>query len=611
MNSSGRRSRALSTVFVETETPGTTADTCALTRSVSWSRSWRRKGRTVSAGMRGPPGLWGVRWRPPCGAVRGEGTSVRAPHATLLPRDGRDRGPGSLRPAQGHRRVLQLATARHNSRVPGPRNPTLRGRPAARVPGRRLHVHRPAPARRRTRGAGETCRGRLVRSSTSRCPASGGVSVRTRDTESGRACGRFRRSVAARRPGTVRVAGPGVERDGGWRPDFVMRPDRRTSPRRGDPAPCSRCRTGVTSRPSPGRARERYVMAKQVTCRTVYEQTPVEDGTRVLVDRVWPQDISEEAARLDEWLSTVAPSAALQRSYSQDPLEYAEFRHRYLAELEDPEHRQAANHLRDLAEHTRLTLLTSVEDPHGGHVAVLAEWLARADPARSDPPSRGFLARVSSAVADLNAGAFAFVMGTGIVSTGLNINGAHTASAVLLVVGLIGCAVLLPAYAWRLLRRRERVVADFVGPRGFSFLTIVIAADVMAARLAPDGHTAAAGAFLAFGAVGWLLLGYGIPLGLIASVRRNPSIDHVNGAWFLWAVGSESVAVAAAALAQQVSGRQLPVLALVCWGIGLVQYLLIAGMVLGRLLTRPVEPRSLMTSSWIFMGAAAITVLAG
>ncbi|MFJ8777659.1 DUF488 family protein [Streptomyces sp. NPDC102476] len=352
-------------------------------------------------------------------------------------------------------------------------------------------------------------------------------------------------------------------------------------------------------------------MAKQVTCRTVYEQTPVEDGTRVLVDRVWPQDISEEAARLDEWLSTVAPSAALQRSYSQDPLEYAEFRHRYLAELEDPEHRQAANHLRDLAEHTRLTLLTSAEDPHGGHVAVLAEWLAREDPARSDPPSRGFLARVSSAVADLNAGAFAFVMGTGIVSTGLNINGAHTASAVLLVVGLIGCAVLLPAYAWRLLRRRERVVADFVGPRGFSFLTIVIAADVMAARLAPDGHTAAAGAFLAFGAVGWLLLGYAIPLGLIATVRRNPSLDHVNGAWFLWAVGSESVALAAAALAQQVSGRQLPVLALVCWGIGLVQYLLIAGMVLSRLLTRPVEPGSLMTSSWIFMGAAAITVLAG
>ena len=106
-----------------------------------------------------------------------------------------------------------------------------------------------------------------------------------------------------------------------------------------------------------------------------------------------------------------------------------------------------------------------------------------------------------------------------------------------------------------------------------------------------------------------------------AGLRNSPGADRQRPAEpvgrprrrhsFLWAVGSESVAVAAAALAQQVSGRQLPVLALVCWGIGLVQYLLIAGMVLGRLLTRPVEPRSLMTSSWIFMGAAAITVLAG
>src|SRR3954454_7409984 len=137
--------------------------------------------------------------------------------------------------------------------------------------------------------------------------------------------------------------------------------------------------TGVTYRPPLGRARERYVMAKQVTCRTVYEQTPFEDGRRVLVDRVWPQDISREEAHLDEWLSAVAPSTALQHWYSQEPVQFSEFRHRYLAELGDSEHRQAADHLRDLAAHTRLTLLTSAEDAHSGHTAVLAEWLADAD----------------------------------------------------------------------------------------------------------------------------------------------------------------------------------------------------------------------------------------
>lgn len=42
-----------------------------------------------------------------------------------------------------------------------------------------------------------------------------------------------------------------------------------------------------------------------------------------------------------------------------------------------------------------------------------------------------------------------------------------------------------------------------------------------------------------------------------------------------------------------------------------MQYLLTAALVLARLLARPVQPEGLMTPVWIFMGAAAIAVLAG
>nr|WP_240528930.1 tellurite resistance/C4-dicarboxylate transporter family protein [Streptomyces humi] len=202
-------------------------------------------------------------------------------------------------------------------------------------------------------------------------------------------------------------------------------------------------------------------------------------------------------------------------------------------------------------------------------------------------------------------------MGTGIVSTALYVNGAGTASAVLLWVAIAGFAVLVPAYGRRLLRRRERFVADLLGPRGFAFLTLAISSNVLAARLVPDGHTTAAAAFLAFGTLGWLLLDYGVPLALITSSKRGPSLDQVNGTWFLWAVGSESVAVAAASLARVTPGHVLPVLAVVCWGVGLMQYFLVAAIVLTRLLARPVRPEGLMTSVWIFMGAAAIAVLAG
>ncbi|WP_329189557.1 tellurite resistance/C4-dicarboxylate transporter family protein [Actinacidiphila glaucinigra] len=223
------------------------------------------------------------------------------------------------------------------------------------------------------------------------------------------------------------------------------------------------------------------------------------------------------------------------------------------------------------------------------------------------PPGRR--AAVSAAVADINPGALAFVMGTGIVSTALYANGARTASAALLWVALAGFAVLVPAYAWRLLRNRERFVADFHGPRAFAFLTLAVSSNVLASRLAPGGHTAASGAFLAFGALGWLVLGYGIPLALITTLKRGPSFDQVNGTWFLWAVSSESVALAAASLARVTSGHALPVLAVVCWAVGLMQYLLTSAIVLARLLARPVRPEGLMTSVWIFMGAAAIAVL--
>ncbi|SED82403.1 DUF488 family protein [Streptomyces sp. Ag109_O5-10] len=367
----------------------------------------------------------------------------------------------------------------------------------------------------------------------------------------------------------------------------------------------------------------------RITCRRIDEQPPDADGEvgeRVLVDRVWPEGVRRQVAPFDEWLREVAPSVELQRWYGHNPGQFGEFRRRYLTELGDQRHRYAAARLRDLAERHSLTLVTASRDVEHGHGSVLAEWLTRpgppdeprpaADPAPPAPTTPGpppprHRAPLSDAVAGLNPGALAFVMGTGIVSTALYVNGAGAFSAVLLWVALAGFVLLVPAYGWRLLRRRERFVADLLGPRAFAFLTLSISANVLAARFVPDGHTAVAGAFLAFGTLGWVVLDYGVPLALVTSLRRGPSLDQVNGTWFLWAVGSESVAVAAASLARVTPGHALAVLAVVCWAVGLVQYLLTAGLVLARLLVRPVQPEGLMTSVWIFMGAAAIAVLAG
>ena len=118
-------------------------------------------------------------------------------------------------------------------------------------------------------------------------------------------------------------------------------------------------------------------MGNDVTCRRVYEEAGPEDGTRVLVDRVWPRGVRKDDAPWDEWLRDVAPSTELRRWYRHDPERFDEFRRRYLAELDSPERRRAFTRLRELASDGRLTLLTATRDVAHSQAAVLAERLSQ------------------------------------------------------------------------------------------------------------------------------------------------------------------------------------------------------------------------------------------
>ncbi|WP_327242461.1 DUF488 domain-containing protein [Streptomyces sp. NBC_01320] len=118
-------------------------------------------------------------------------------------------------------------------------------------------------------------------------------------------------------------------------------------------------------------------MAKQITYRRVYEQAAPKDGKRVPVDRVWPRGMRKEDAHPGEWLRDVAPSSELRKWYGHEPSRFTEFRRRYLAELRDAGHHEAAEHLRDLATHNKHMLLTATKDADHIQAAVLAEWLTK------------------------------------------------------------------------------------------------------------------------------------------------------------------------------------------------------------------------------------------
>ena len=52
------------------------------------------------------------------------------------------------------------------------------------------------------------------------------------------------------------------------------------------------------------------IAAANVRLKRAYESPSVEDGTRVLVDRLWPRGVAQADAAVDLWLKDLAPSTA-------------------------------------------------------------------------------------------------------------------------------------------------------------------------------------------------------------------------------------------------------------------------------------------------------------
>ena len=118
----------------------------------------------------------------------------------------------------------------------------------------------------------------------------------------------------------------------------------------------------------------------RVQLRRIYDVPMRDDGTRVLVDRLWPRGVSKGRAQLDEWCKDVAPSTELRGWYHHDPQLFAEFSRRYIEELGGPVPAAALAHLKELARQKKpLTLLTATNNPEISEAAVLLKLLTRGE----------------------------------------------------------------------------------------------------------------------------------------------------------------------------------------------------------------------------------------
>jgi tellurite resistance protein TehA-like permease len=218
------------------------------------------------------------------------------------------------------------------------------------------------------------------------------------------------------------------------------------------------------------------------------------------------------------------------------------------------------------------------------------------------------------AIRTLNPGYFALVMATGIVSVAMNLLGPSALSVALLWLACAEYAVLLVLTVWRAAAYRRELIDDLRDPRrAFDLFTFVAATGVLGARFVIAGYHMAALVLMLVGWLAWLCLGYVVPWTALLGQVRRPILRDANGTWFIWAVASQSVAVLAAALEPSVQDgrRELALLAVFSWSIGLFLYAATGMFVAARLMNYPLRPADLTPPYWVAMGATAITVLAG
>lgn len=115
------------------------------------------------------------------------------------------------------------------------------------------------------------------------------------------------------------------------------------------------------------------IAARNIRLKRAYDSAGSDDGTRILIDRLWPRGVRKADAAIDLWVKDIAPSTALRKWFGHDPARWHEFRRRYSDEIH--RNRDRLRELRSLALKGRITLVFSAHDDAHNDAVVLRKIL--------------------------------------------------------------------------------------------------------------------------------------------------------------------------------------------------------------------------------------------
>ena len=118
-----------------------------------------------------------------------------------------------------------------------------------------------------------------------------------------------------------------------------------------------------------------------IEIKRIYDPVDDADGSRFLVDRLWPRGVSKDKAALAAWLRDIAPSDALRRAYhgatAQSDAAWQAFVTAYHADLDagDTAVGNDVAVIRDALARGPVTLLYAAKDPDHNNAVALRLWL--------------------------------------------------------------------------------------------------------------------------------------------------------------------------------------------------------------------------------------------
>jgi uncharacterized protein YeaO (DUF488 family) len=108
--------------------------------------------------------------------------------------------------------------------------------------------------------------------------------------------------------------------------------------------------------------------------KTIYETAENHDGFRILIDKEWPNRISNEKIEINLWIKDIAPSKELNSWFKNNPSKWNEFQKKYLKELQNK--KKLIKELKILTKFNKtVTLVHSNEDKKHNSALVLLKLL--------------------------------------------------------------------------------------------------------------------------------------------------------------------------------------------------------------------------------------------